>query len=326
MIIIRTPLRVSFFGGGTDIPWFFEEHGPGHVLSMAIDKHVYISGHPMFASQDILLKYSSIERVSSPERLIHPIAREVLSSHGTTGYDIGVSADVPAGTGLGSSSAFAVGLINLAGEVEGVSYSKNALAEKACDVEINRLGEPIGKQDQYASAYGGINLFDFLPNGSVDSHPLKISQEAKTWLSESLILVRTGSSTRSASEQLAGQRKAALSNPQLTKNLQRLAILAKEAHDALEQDITNLGEMLRESWELKKASSPSVSNQQVDDLVAYGLAAGAKGAKLLGAGEGGFVLFAFPEGKLESRARVFPESSTLRISLDEVGSKLIYRS
>lgn len=326
MIITRTPLRVSFFGGGTDIPWYFEEHGPGHVLSMAIDKHVYITGHPMFDTREILLKYSSIERVESADHLVHPIAREVLASHGIQGFDIGVSADVPAGTGLGSSSAFTVGLLNLAGNTRGQKYSKAELAEVACDVEINKLNEPIGKQDQYASAYGGVNLFDFLPDGSVTTHPFNLTPAAKQWLGESLLLVRTGSGTRSASDQLAEQRDAARKDPQLSKKLSLLAQLAKEAFTALEQDITGLGELLKESWALKKESSPSATNKNVDNLVEHGLASGATGAKLLGAGSGGFVLFSYPEGGLEKGAAAFPESSTLRVSVDELGSKVIYRS
>ncbi len=324
MIITRTPFRASFFGGGTDIPWFYENHGGGAVISAAIDKYMYLSAHPMFHSSQILLKYSKIELVDEASELAHPIAREILVEHGIGGVDIGVSADIPAGTGLGSSSAFTVSLLNLVNAYKGTYVNKHALADAACAIEIDRLKEPIGKQDQYASAFGGLNKYEFHPDGSVSVTPLIGTAGSRKLIDESLFLLRVGQSTRSASMMLQAQRKQADHDVNVTDNLKRLRDFTLSSFDSLQSDPEKLGDLLKRSWELKKASSPSATNSEIDDLIDFGISEGATGAKLLGAGGGGFILFFVPKGKQVRFLRSLQRLRPFGISVDLQGSSIVY--
>ena len=215
MLINRTPLRVSLLGGGTDLPAFFESNDFGRVLSFAISKYVYISIHPLVEDSRILLKYSKQEFVENYDQLQHPIARAVLRELQIKGVDIGISSDIPSGTGMGSSSAFTVGFYGLCHAFKGTFSSALDLARMACKLEIEELNSPIGKQDQYACALGGINQIDFYPNGSVTAQPLKIEKEVIAEFERHLLLIRVGK-TRSASGQLKIQneilRSRSLSN------------------------------------------------------------------------------------------------------------------
>lgn len=324
MIISRTPFRVSFLGGGTDVPWFYENYGGGAVISIAIDLHMYISCHPLFESDELLLKYSQIERVNNPKDLSHPIAREVLSSANLNGLDIGVSADVPAGTGLGSSSAFTVGLLNVVGAHGGSFATKQKLAERACEIEIEKLSEPIGKQDQFSSAFGGLNFMSFHSDGKVDVSPISLDRRQRTWLSKSLLLVRVGNSTRSASEVLIKQRDNFSLDKTAQKSLLELRDLTIAARPELERDISKLGQYINKAWELKKSSNPFATNDNIDQLISRGLLAGASGAKLLGAGGGGFVLFVCSPDSRDAVLDEFSDSVCFPISPDYVGSSIIY--
>jgi len=324
VIVTRTPFRVSFLGGGTDIPWFYENHDGGAVISAAIDKHMYLSAHPLFDSRDILLKYSKIERVQSVERLEHPIARAILSDLDLAGVDISVSSDVPAGTGLGSSSAFTVGLIQLMSEYSSHPLGTAELAKKACEVEIDVLNEPIGKQDQYASAYGGFNLYNFLATGEVTVTPINLQEGSLEWLNRSLLLVQIGRESRSASKILHHQRSYAQGDNSAIQNLIDLKELALQTAGILENDITNLGNALKLGWELKKGSHPGANLEQVDKLIASGISAGAIGAKLLGAGGGGFVLFLVEDSIKAKVVEAVKPLATMSVGIDTLGSSVIY--
>lgn len=323
MIITRSPLRVSFLGGGTDIPWFFEKYGHGSVFSAAIDKYIYISGHGLFDSEEILLKYSKTERVESAGNLQHPIAREVFKQFNIKGLDVAVSSDVPAGTGLGSSSAFTVGLVQLAAEISGRTYDKNYLADTACETEILKVGEPIGKQDQYASAFGGLNGFTFREN-STEIAPSKSSLQAE--LDGTLLLLKVGKKSRSASEMLAAQASAAQKSSEIEKSLLEMRDIADSAINNKELNFSELCELTNLSWELKKRSNPFATSPEIDTIIESGINAGAQGAKLLGAGGGGFVLFLGEPAALTSLRETFIDSLQLGVKLDLTGSKVIYRS
>lgn len=323
MIITRTPFRVSFLGGGTDLPWFYEQFG-GTVLSTSINQYMYISGHPLFETKGVLLKYSKIEFVDSAAELQHPIAREVLEKYKIAGFDVSVTADVPAGTGLGSSSAFTVGLLKLTSEIANEPLSKSDLADLACQIEIKKLKEPIGKQDQYASAFGGLNQFIFNQDGSVTVKPIFLSGSQFTWLNHAMILVPAGLATRSASRILANiERDAKISKSKLSA-FQELKSITEAAIEQISLEPEKLGWFLNESWKLKKMTSPEISSKAIDDLVEFGLKNGAIGAKLLGAGAGGFVLFIVPPEKRDAFEKKFRGVNTIKVRIDNEGSKIIY--
>lgn len=323
MIITRTPFRVSFLGGGTDLPWFYKD-SPGAVISTTINKYIYIAGHAMFNPADTLLKYSKTELVKDTKDIEHPIFRAVLQRHNPGGVDISVSADIPAGTGLGSSSAFTVGLLNLAHNLLGTSVSRAKLAEEACDIEINVLGERIGKQDQYASTWGSLNYFSF-SREAVSRKKLILSGSDEEWLNSAMVLVQVGAETRSTNEILGAQWKAALEDNQKIKALEHLADLTNQAADIIESDILKLPELITEGWELKKLSNPFCSTDEIDQLIAVGKKNGALGWKLLGAGQSGFVLFLVSPEDRDNFVSKMSSKRSIQVSLDHSGSKVIYR-
>lgn len=323
MIITRTPFRASFLGGGTDLPWFYEEYG-GSVISSAIDKHMYLSAHPLFDSDKILLKYSKTEFVDQPASLAHPIGREVLTHFLASGLDISVSADIPAGTGLGSSSAFTVGLLKLMTTLQNKEMSTYDLAQFACHVEIELLGEKIGKQDQFASAFGGLNHIEFMQDGQVNVHPIHLSSESECWLSNSLVLVRVGAATRSASEQLRSLQSKPHSDKSRIKALLDLRDLANEAVPTIKKDPSSIAEYINLAWQMKIASNPASTNSEIDNLIEFGVRNGATGAKLLGAGGSGFVLFVVHPETMEKFVDAMGQRSVLRIRPDYIGSSVIY--
>jgi D-glycero-alpha-D-manno-heptose-7-phosphate kinase len=326
MQISRSPLRVSFIGGGTDIPWYFEKYG-GCVLSMAIDKHIYISGRPMFENDSFLLKYSKLENVKSLDEIEHPIIREVMRHFKIKSMDIGVSSDFPAGTGMGSSSAFTVGLIQLASNFMGKQMTAYEIAELACKIEIEVLGEPIGKQDQFSSAFGGFNFIRFEKSGDVEVKRVYLDLSSLEWLNSSLHIVPIGKS-RSASKILLGQAIKAAEDKVILNGLHALRELAEDSFAKVSISPDHLSEVLNQSWKLKIQSNPEVTNETIDQLIALGLDNGAKGAKLLGAGGSGFVLFIVPKDSLESFKEVLVTKSfrVIPIQLDQGGSTILYDS
>ena len=325
MIIVRAPFRTSFVGGGTDLPSHYEVHG-GAVLSMSINRHVYMTGRKMFYPTQTLLKYSQSELVSHINEVKHPIFRTALEWMEVSGVDIGVTSDVPAGTGLGSSSTFTVALLSLLGEIKGHQLSKKEIAEMACELEIDRLGETIGKQDQFASAFGGMNLFRFDPNGHVDVVPVGLSAKEIAWLNESCWLVKIPGEARSASAVLAETQKFVEEDASAKLGLQKLATLAFEAHESvLSEGIWALPQFVREAWELKKLSSPAVSMSMAHEVISRGMTSGALAGKLLGAGGGGFAFFFVNSEKEQAFLRAFRDLKVMRIRPEFDGVHTVLR-
>ena len=327
MLINRTPLRISFLGGGTDLPWWYEQHG-GAFLSTSINLYIYISSNPMFQTNDILLKYSKIEKVEQAELIQHPIAREVLKTYRLSGLDISIASDVPAGTGLGSSSSFTVGLLhNLRSQLE-LSSTKEELASEACHIEIVKLHAPIGIQDQYAAAMGGLNYFEITEDGEVVWESIAKKPEQLAWLDDSMLLVRTSSETRSASALLTEQRNSVMADEQKQKSLLELLQLTRSSREMILRDIRSIGAFTREGWELKKKSNSRAETEEVRDIITTARDLGSLGEKALGAGGGGFVLIIAEEpiksaiaDKLESRGY-----HCRSVNLDYEGVKIIYDS
>lgn len=292
MLIIRSPLRISLGGGGTDVPSYYEQRG-GYVLSAAIDKYVYVTiTRPFFPG--IYLKYSEMEKASHPEDVRHPIVREALMYMNLQNPQIEITslADIPSGTGLGSSGSFTTALLKALFTHYGRPISKSELAELACEIEIGKLREPIGKQDQYISVFGGITEFYFEKSGHVKISPLLIAKETVHDLEERLILFFTGRS-RSASTVLAHQVAMSVKqDSKMIENLDYTRELGFKIRDALLLgDLTSYGLLMNEHWEWKRKRSKGVSNSFVDDAYDIALKSGAVGGKLVGAGGGGFLLF-----------------------------------
>lgn len=297
MIITQTPLRVSFAGGGSDLPAFYRRFG-GAVVSTAIDKFVYINVNKKF-DHGIRVSYSRTEEVDSVDRVEHPIVRATLGKLNIAGgVEITSIADIPSrGTGLGSSSSFTVGLLLGLHAFQSRYVSPGDLAEESCHVEIDLCGEPIGKQDQYAAAFGGLNYIRFEPDDSVIVEPILMAHDELCQLENSLITFYTGV-TRQASSILSDQSKQSASDKATQDLLSRMTGLAHTLHDELNRGhVTALGEILDEGWRLKREVHPSVSSSVIDDWYAAARRAGACGGKLLGAGGGGFLLFFAPQDR-----------------------------
>ncbi len=293
MIISRTPLRISFVGGGTDLPDFADEHG-GAVVSTSIDKSVHVVVAPRFEG-DVRVSYSQTEIVETARDVRHELVREALRITGLPrGLDIVTLSDVPSrGTGLGSSSAVMVGLLAAMYAYQGIFRSPTELAEEAVRIEIEVLGKPIGRQDQYAVAVGGFNLIEFVRGGGVRVEPIITPAGTIERLHRSLMLFYTGRQ-RSADAVLDGQRTAIVEGKS-TQTLQDMTRLAYEMRDALGGgDVEAVGELLHRNWELKRSLSAGIADQAVDGWCESALDAGATGAKLLGAGAGGFLLVSCP--------------------------------
>ena len=322
MIISRTPFRISFAGGGSDLPAFYREC-PGAVLSTSIDKYMYLAIHPFFHPDKIQLKYSKTEMVSSIGDVAHPIFRAALSMYGLTGVDINSIADVPSGTGLGSSSSFTVGLLNAIEAYKNRTASAEMLAQRACHIEMDILKSPIGKQDQYAAAYGGLNFITFDPDETVHVEKIIMDPLKKKELEENLIMIYTGDA-RSANKILEEQR-AIIGESDKFGSQKKMVGLAYDLKAALvNNEIDNFGRILHEGWLLKKSLIKSISNQQVETIYEKGLQAGALGGKLLGAGGGGFVLFYCRKEKQEHFRYQMQQFRELPFEFDHSGSKIIY--
>ena len=304
MIISRTPLRISLGGGGTDLPSYYSHDG-GFVLSAAIDKYVYIGVNRTF-TDDYFLKYSQLERVTDRSQIEHPIFREVLNFlEIDKSIEIISMADIPAGTGLGSSGSFTVGLIRALYAHRREHISSQNLAEMACDIEINKLNEPVGKQDQYIASFGGINCFEFKKDGNVDVAPLALPLATLHDLELNLVLFFTGYS-RSASGILKDQSdKSNSGDADMRKNLDETQALGRQIKDCLENgDAEQFGLLMNDHWQRKRLRSTGMSNPTIDELYELGMTNGAVGGKLVGAGAGGFLMFyANDAGKLRNAFR-----------------------
>lgn len=292
MIIVRSPLRISLGGGGTDLPSYYRDHS-GFLIAAAIDKYVYITLHETFVDE-LIIKYSKLERVNALGDIEHPIIRESLKHIGINGMHLEITsmADIPSGTGLGSSGSFTTALLKALH-----TYKKNLvhpqhLAEEACHIELNLLQEPIGKQDQYIAAYGGITCFNFKSNDEVEAWPLKIDQETLYNLEDNLLLFFTGYS-RSASNILKEQDdKSKAKNNDMISNLHFIKELGVHSKDALEKgDLHRFADLMNVHWEHKKQRSSNMSNGKIDEWYEIARKNGALGGKMIGAGGGGFLMF-----------------------------------
>jgi D-glycero-alpha-D-manno-heptose-7-phosphate kinase len=307
MIISRTPLRLSFVGGGTDLPDFYEEHG-GAVVSTTLDKWIHVVVAPRFEG-DVRVSYSRTEIVANAREVEHELVREAMHMTGVPrGVDILTLADVPArGTGVGSSSSVTVGLLNALYAFQGVYKSPLQLADEAARIEIEVLGKPIGRQDQYAAAVGGLNFIEFLPRGGgIRLEPVVAPHLTFKRLQRSLTMLYTGRQ-RSADGALTKQR-AAVRDGRAVEALCRMRDLAYEFRERLaDGDVDSLGPLLHENWQLKRGLADGISSGEIDGWYERALAAGAVGGKLLGAGAGGFLLLFAPPDRQDAVRAALPE-------------------
>lgn len=324
MIITRSPLRVSFGGGGTDLPSYYERFG-GFLISAAIDKYVYVSVMRPFV-EGIYLKYSEQERVRQIDEVKHPIIREALRmlDFKTPQIEITTLADIPAGTGLGSSGSFTTALLKALYAHRRWLITPSELAKLACEIEINRLKEPIGKQDQYIAAYGGITCFEFHPDNSVNAYPLPIKMDTLFELEDNLLLFFTGFS-RKAGDILEDQDKRTQQDDgEMLENMHHTKDLGMRIKKALENgNPREFGSLMHAHWEHKKSRSKGMSNPQIDEWYELGMRNGALGGKLVGAGGGGFLMFYADDRSKLREAMAGAGLEEVRFHFDFEGTKVL---
>jgi len=324
MIIARSPLRITLGGGGTDLPSYYREH-EGFLIAGAINKYVYVTVMRPF-TEGVYLKYSELEHVTSVDEIRHRIIREalIMQELRTPQIEITTLADIPAGTGLGSSGSFTTALIEALYAHRRRLIHPQELAELACNIEIDRLGEPIGKQDQYIAAYGGLTCFTFHKDDTVTAVPLKISMDTLFDLEDNILLFFTGYS-RSASEILKDQKnKTQSSDKEMLKNLHFVKELGYRSKEALEAGkVAQFGELMHEHWEHKKRRSGGMSNPKIDDWYELGMKNGAVGGKLVGAGGGGFLMFYAADRNKLRHAMSKAGLEEVRFRFDFEGTKVV---
>jgi len=314
---------MSFVGGGSDLSAFYREE-PGAVLSTAIDKFVYVSVNPKFGG-GIRLAYSQTEEVERLEQIQHRLFRATFETLGIDGgVEVTTTADIPSkGTGLGSSSTFTVGLLKVMTAYCGRDLPADLLANLACEVEIDRCGEPIGKQDQYAAAFGGMNLFEFMPDETVRVSPVVMSAQVRARMEAELLVFYTGK-TRSASSILVAQSQAVNDSADARRALRRMVKLAYQMFDELSEGrIDAIGPVLNEGWSLKRTLARGISDPDIDAWYDAGMKAGASGGKLLGAGAGGFLMFFAPVDRHEAIARAV-QLPRMQVCFSAEGTKIVY--
>jgi len=324
MIISKTPFRISFFGGGTDYPVWYRENG-GAVLSTTIDKYCYLTVRylPPFFSYKHRIVYSKIEMVSDVKEIIHPAARAVIEFLGVEkGLEIHHDGDLPARSGLGSSSSFTVGLLHSLYALKGIMPSKETLAKEAIHIERDVLKENIGSQDQVAVAYGGFNKISFIGEDKIDVHPITIKKEREEELKDHLMLFFTGF-TRIASD-IA--KKQIENTPDKKKELNLMYQMVEEAINILngDKDILEFGKLLNEAWQIKKSLTDKISTFQIDDIYLRARKTGAVGGKILGAGGGGFMLLFVPPDRKEDVRKELKDLLEVPFSFEKNGSQIIY--
>jgi D-glycero-alpha-D-manno-heptose-7-phosphate kinase len=324
MIITRSPLRISLGGGGTDLPSYYQQYG-GFLIAAAVDKYVYITINSTF-SPKILLKYSKLELVQTVSEIEHPIIREAmrLVDVADPNIEIASMADIPAGTGLGSSGSFTTALLKALHTRKKNIVHPAKLAEQACQIELQKLGEPIGKQDQYIAAFGGITCFSFMPDGRVEAWPLKISEETLFNLEDNLLLFFTGYS-RSASAILKEQDdKSKNFDKSMIENLHFIKDLGKQSRCALENgDLPEFARLMDIHWQRKKERSAEITNDRITEWYEFAMANGALGGKLIGAGGGGFLMF-YANEKARLRHAMREKGLTeVRFRFDFEGTKIL---
>ncbi|MBE9529219.1 MAG: GHMP kinase [Proteobacteria bacterium] len=321
MIISKTPFRVSFVGGGTDLAEFYSVE-PGAVVSASIDRYMYICVNKRF-DHTIRVSYSKTEIVETVDEIQHPIVKECLKLTGVEdSIEVTSVSDIPAGTGLGSSSSFTVGLLHALYAYKGIHVTPERLASEACRIEIDILKEPIGKQDQYIAAYGGLQFIRFNPDGTVYVDPILCTKEVKKELSENLMFFYTGVS-RQASTILTEQKKNTAAK---MEHLKKVRDLTPVLRDVLTEGgaLTRFGKLLNEGWVLKKSFAEGISNAGIDESYARALEAGAVGGKLLGAGGGGFLLFYVEQQNQAGVREALKDLREVPFSFEPQGSKIIH--
>jgi D-glycero-alpha-D-manno-heptose-7-phosphate kinase len=327
MIITRSPLRISLGGGGTDLPSYYRQH-EGFLIAAAIDKYVYITLHDTF-QKEIIIKYSNTERVQHSEQIQHPIIRESLKllNIRSENFELASLADIPAGTGLGSSSSFTCALLKALHTYNKTFIKPDDLAEEACHIEIDLLKEPIGKQDQYISAFGGINCFTFCKNDQVKTKELNISKDTQYNLEDHLLLFFTGYS-RSASNVLKEQDEKSKNNDaSMIDNLNFVKELGYQSKVAFERgDLEEFANIMNVHWEHKKQRSKAMSNDRINSWYNIAMKNGALGGKLIGAGSGGFLMFYAEDNKKLRKAMAHEGLKEVRFRFDFDGSKVVTTS
>lgn len=322
MIITRAPFRVSFCGGGSDLPSFYEKYG-GCVLSTSIRKYMYLTIHDYFYHDQLRLKYSQTENVSDYEDIQHKYFKQCLKDFGIMGVEISSVADIPSGTGLGSSSSFTVALLHLLHTYKGEFVSKYKLAKQACEVEIEKLGEPIGKQDQFAASFGGLNFFEFQPNGYVHVEPIIMNAESYNRLQDNILMFYLGG-VHSASSILKEQSK----NVQLVDKAKiqlKMCELTRTLKDELQSNnVDAIGELLHANWMLKKSLASGISTPLIDESYDKAMSAGALGGKLLGAGGAGFMIFYVKPEKQTSVRKALSYLREMPFEMDNSGASIIH--
>ena len=324
MIVSRTPFRMSFAGGGSDQPSFYRRFG-GAVVSTAINQFVYVTVNRKF-DEKIRVSYSRTEEARSVRRIRHPLVREAMTLLGTQGgVEITSIADIPAkGTGLGSSSSFTVGLLNALHAFGERHASAEQLASEACTIEIERCGEPIGKQDQYAAAYGGLNYIQFNPDDSVHVEPIICKPETIQRIQAHTLVFYTGI-TRSASSLLRDQQRAVAGDKKKQQAVQRMVELARQMRRELQANrVSGFGEVLHEGWHLKKSLDANIATGRIDEWYAEARKAGAIGGKLLGAGAGGFLMLQAPPDRHEAVAHALTGLRRMDFQFESQGSRIIF--
>ncbi len=320
MIIVQTPLRVSFFGGGTDFPSYYLNEG-GCVLTSAIDKYIFVTIKQRFDDK-LRIGYTKTEMVDSVGEVQHELIREALRKTGITyGIEITTTGDIPAGTGLASSSAVTVGSLHAMYVFLREPVDAAQLAREACEIEIDTLGKPIGIQDQYIAAYGGLRFLEFKQNGEIDNHPIRLESRIKRRLNESLMLFFTGV-TRQADSILTEQKTNMNSNLASLRMMKEMAYTARD--ELCAGNVDAFGYLLHEYWQIKKHLSSNISNGVIDDWYQAARNAGALGGKITGAGGGGFLLLYCPLDRREAVRAALPHLRELPFQLEPDGSKVIF--
>jgi D-glycero-alpha-D-manno-heptose-7-phosphate kinase len=323
MIITQTPYRVSFAGGGTDLPAFYE-HEPGAVLSVGVNHHMYVTVSPRF-DRTTRVAYTKVEIADGIDQIEHTIAREALRMTGLGDHlEITTVGDVPAGTGMGSSSSLAVGILNALYAYKGQVTSPGLLAQKACEIEIDILGKPIGRQDQYAAAFGGVNYIRFNPDHSVDVEPVPTAPEFLDQLEKHILLLYTDQQ-RDADTILKKQSEGSRDKMSVLRDMRDLAGELRTTMGG-QGNLEDFGRILHQGWELKRSLGFGISNPGVDDWYAAARANGAMGGKLLGAGGGGFLLVMAPPERHEAIREAVGRPREIPFRIDRRGSRVIYIS
>lgn len=322
MIITRAPFRVSFCGGGSDLPCFYEKYG-GCVLSTSIRKYMYLTIHNYFHKDQIVLKYSKTETVSNFDEIEHKYFKQCLRDFDIKGVEISSMADIPSGTGLGSSSSFTVALLHLLHTYKGEYISKYKLAKDSCELEITKLGEPIGKQDQFAAAFGGLNFIEFKTNGFVNVEPIIMAADSYRNLEKNILMFYLGG-VHSASAILKEQGKN-IKNANKAAIQMKMCELTRILKEELQKNnIDSMGELLHENWLLKRSLASGISNQFIDKTYDTAISAGALGGKLLGAGGAGFMIFYVKPEYHESVRNALSHLREIDFEMDNSGASIVH--